>query len=68
MEPPDVGFGVAIESVMIGDADPSGVEACSVANKSGVEEDATGRLHASKLRIRKAAEIDLSLLIIHYLE
>ena len=66
MEPPDVAFGVAIESVTTGDANPLGVEACSVANRSGVGEEALGRLHANKKRIREIIETGLSLLIIQF--
>jgi hypothetical protein len=42
------------------------VEACNVANRSGVEEEATGRLHANRKKRREKVEKSLSLLIIPF--
>lgn len=69
-DPPVVGFtvgklepGVASEPVTAGDANPSGVEACSVANRSGVG-DAIGRLHPINKTKRTLDEKSLGFLII----
>jgi hypothetical protein len=55
--------GVATGSVDAGPAPPPGVEACSVANRSGVGEGAIGRLHPAKKKMRKIAKRDLNLFI-----
>ena len=72
-EDPMVGFavgtsrpGVTIDSVRAGAELPEGVEACSVANRSGVEEERMGRLHPANKRKRKILEKSLSLLIIQF--
>ena len=57
--------GVASESAVAGEANPSGVEACNVANRSGVEV-AMGRLQLINKRTRKIVETSLSLLIIQF--
>ena len=69
MDDPAVGFGVgnskpgvATEPVAPGEAKPSGVEACSVANRSGVEL-AIGRLQLIKKKRKKILETSLRLLI-----
>ena len=61
VEPPEEG--VAIEPVAAGEADPEGVEACSVANRSGVGEEAIGRLHPIKSNRRRTVRKGLRLFI-----
>jgi hypothetical protein len=55
--------GVVRGSPIPGEEIPEGVEACSVANRSGVGEEATGRLHASNMKRRKRDDKSLSLVI-----
>jgi hypothetical protein len=63
MGPGNSKTGVAIDSVATGEESPSGVEAWSVANRSGVGEEATGRLHPTVKRKRKIAKRDWNLFI-----
>ena len=55
--------GVTSDSVTAGEADEEGVEACSVANRSGVGEAAIGRLHPTRKKKRQNVKKLLSLLI-----
>ena len=66
-EAPGGGFivGKLKEGVAPGDANPEGVEACSVANKSGVGAE-MGRLHPTNKRKRKTVEKSLRLLIVQF--
>jgi hypothetical protein len=60
-------LGVAVASTGGGDEPPSGVEACSVANRSGVGVEAAGILHpAIKKRMIKIAGINLGLFKVHF--
>ena len=61
VEPPDVALGVTAAGV-----NPDGVDACSVANRSGVGEEAMGRLHPMDNRISITGNKRLSLLIIKF--
>lgn len=64
----DVGFesGKLKTGVAAGEEKEEGVEACSVANRSGVGEGALGRLHAgSKIR-KETAQKSLNLFIIQF--
>jgi hypothetical protein len=70
MDDPVVGFGmgklnpgVEMEPVAAGDANPSGVEACSVANRSGVGEEARGYLHPINKKRREIIKKSFRLLI-----
>ena len=58
MELADVALGATA-----GDESPEGVEACSVANRSGVGEEAIGRLHAASKRMKTIVERSLNLFI-----
>lgn len=59
-------FGVAGVSSIAGGETPSGVEACSVANRSGVGVDVAWRLHpAIKTGMRRSVKASLDLLIVH---
>lgn len=58
--------GVAIDGVSAGDETPEGVEACSVANRSGVGEEAMGRLHPINKKTSKNLEKSLGLIIIQF--
>ncbi len=49
-----------------GDETEEGVEACSVANRSGVGEEGTGRLQARITRREKIAKRSLRLFIIQF--
>jgi len=55
--------GVAIDSGAAGEENPEGVEACSVANKSGGGEGEIGLLHPRRMRKREIAKIRWSLFI-----
>lgn len=57
--------GVVAASLAAGDARPGGVEACSVANRSGVGEEA-GRLHPINRREKVTAEMSPALLLIQF--
>jgi hypothetical protein len=72
-EESEVGFdvgrlktGVGIVSVTAGDEEEEGVEACSVANRSGVGEAAMGLLHPTMKRKREIVKRDLSLFMIQF--
>ena len=58
--------GVAIDSVTEGEERPEGVEACRVANRSGVAEEVIGRLQPSRKRARKIVEKTLNLLVVQF--
>ncbi len=60
----ELNAGVANGCVSAGDEDEEGVEACSVANRSGVGEGRRGRLHAKIKRRTKIVKRNLRLLII----
>ena len=66
VEPPGVALGVATDSVITGEENPEGVEACSVANRSGVGEEAIGRLHPISKKMRRNVRESLNLLIIEF--
>jgi len=61
IDPPPVALGVTAE-----DEFPEGVDACNVAKRSGVGEEAIGRLHPTNKRISKIVEKSLDLLIIPF--
>jgi len=73
VEPADEGLavgklkaGVSFGSGGIGEDKPEGVEACSVANKLGVGEEAIGRLQPSNKKRKQIVEKSLSLVIIQF--
>ena len=55
---------VAPGSATAGVENPDGVDACNVANRSGVGEETTGRLHPSKKKRRKTRRKSLGIFII----
>lgn len=65
----EVAFAVgkfAVNSLTARDEDEEGVEACSVANRSGVGEAGTGLLQARIIRRREIAKRSLRLFIIRF--
>lgn len=58
--------GVAIDSVSAGESPPEGVEACSVANRSGVEGEAMGLLQPITKRKSEMVKRTFRLFIIRF--
>lgn len=58
--------GVAKDSVPAGDEEEDGVEACSVANRSGDEAGALGRLHPTIQAKKEIVKKSLKLFIIQF--
>jgi hypothetical protein len=64
LDPGKLKTGVANGSVAAGGKTPEGVEACIVANRSGVGEAAMGLLHPT--RKRKSRTVEKSLVVIQF--
>lgn len=58
--------GVGSGSVGAGGVYDSGVDACSVANRSGVGEEAAGRLHPALERMKRKVKQSLTLWMVRF--